>query len=264
MNKQTFTMRYFFPFRFQENFLKLPFPRQSSKWVSVYISLKRNKGVFNIFSWFGPFVSWKTYPYFLPRYLQKCTNEIHHEKSVRSQETNQNARNQHVWSSFAWVCVWSLVLLINGSHGCDGYRKLVWPHVGHMHQFILWLIGQVCWLTTECLVCYFWPNTNILRQFVSILQIILQLIQALVSLSDDLPNQDLELCTVALSFYSPTHITFPRIFEHDLPYRMSTLQLSREVFPILVNFQLPQQKYVIQTFLCTSQQQFHLVCIHVE
>ena len=38
---------------------------------------------------------------------------------------------------------------------------------------------QVCWLTIECRVYHFWPDTSILRQFVSTLPIILQLIQVL-------------------------------------------------------------------------------------
>ena len=90
---------------------------------------------------------------------------------------------------------------IDGSHGCDGCRKLVWPNVGHKLQSILWLIGQVCWLTTGCQVYQFWPNTNILRQIVNILPIILQLIQALLFWFDDRPNKGLTLCAVALSFF---------------------------------------------------------------
>ena len=45
------------------------------------------------------------------RYPQRCTNGIHHEKSLRSQEPDLQWTSQYVWSSFALVRVWSLILL---------------------------------------------------------------------------------------------------------------------------------------------------------
>ena len=62
MNKQTFNIWYFFPSKFRQNFLELSFA-QSSKWVSVQISFKKNHWIFNTCPWFGLFMSWKTYPY---------------------------------------------------------------------------------------------------------------------------------------------------------------------------------------------------------
>ena len=53
-------------------------------------------------------------------------------------------------------------------------------------------------------------------QTMRILQIILQLIQALPFCFDGRPNKGLKLETVALPFYSPNRYNFPRIFEHVL------------------------------------------------
>ena len=107
--------------------------------------------------------------------------------------------------------VFSHIDNINGCHLCDECMKLIWPNVCHKLESILWLIGQVCWLTTEM------SGLPILAkckhvQTMRILQIILQLIQALPFCFDGRPNKGLNLETVALPFYSPSRNNFPRIF----------------------------------------------------
>ena len=52
-----------FPSKFQQNFLQLSFPQETSEWVFVQISFKKNHWIFNVWPRFGLFVSWKTYPY---------------------------------------------------------------------------------------------------------------------------------------------------------------------------------------------------------
>ena len=60
------------------------------------------------------------------------------------------------------------------------------------------------------------------------------------------------VCTAALSVCVPIRSISQRIFEHVLPCRKTTQPSLREVFPTLVVFQLLQQTYVIQTFLCIT------------
>ena len=53
----------FFHTKFQQKFLELSFPQETSKLVTVPISFKRYHWIFNVWPWFWQFVSWKTDPY---------------------------------------------------------------------------------------------------------------------------------------------------------------------------------------------------------
>ena len=112
---------------------------------------------------------------------------------------------------------------IDGSHVYDECRKSIWPNVCHKLESTLWLIGQVCWLSIECLVYQFWPNTNILRQFVSILLTILPPISILLLLWID-GHQCMALipCEVVEPSCLPTHNIVPHISWHDLPCHKTT------------------------------------------
>ena len=137
---------------------------------------------------------------------------------------------------------------IAGSHLCA-----ILPVVCHMPESILWLLLQVCWPTTECLVFRFVPNTSISIQFVSKLLTILQMIQFLPVWIDDHPSKDSKLYFVAPLSYLPARNIVQRTFEHVLPCRRTMPPSLHEAFPTLVNFQLLQQKYVIQTSLYIPQ-----------
>ena len=52
---------------------------------------------------------------------------------------------------------------IVGSHLCGECMKSFLPIVCHMPASILWLVEQVWWLTIECQVSQFVPNTSILK-----------------------------------------------------------------------------------------------------
>ena len=52
---------------------------------------------------------------------------------------------------------------IGDNHLCDDCRKLTVPIVGHKIVFILWQILPVFWLTTECPVDKFLPNSSIFK-----------------------------------------------------------------------------------------------------
>ena len=123
-------------------------------------------------------------------------------------------------------------------HMCDGCKKSILPIVCHMPESILWLILQACWLTIECQVVQFVPNTSISRQFASKLLSILQLIRVLHAWIDDLPGKDLKLCRVAPLSCLPIHRIAQRIFENVPPCRKTSLLCAREVFPIPVIFPL--------------------------
>ena len=56
---------------------------------------------------------------------------------------------------------------IVGIRLCDECVKSILPNVCHMPESILWLLLQVCWPTTECLVFRFVPSTSMSIQFVS-------------------------------------------------------------------------------------------------
>ena len=92
---------------------------------------------------------------------------------------------------------------IVGSHLCGECMKSNELNIGHKLLSILWLISQVCSLTKECLVYPCVPNTSILRQYVSILVIILPLVQVLPVSTDDHPSEQLKLFALALCFCSP-------------------------------------------------------------
>ena len=131
----------------------------------------------------------------------------------------------------------------------DECKKSIMLVVCHMPESILWLILQACWPTIERQIVQFAPSISISRRFVSKLLRILQLIRVLPAWIDDHPGKDLKLCKVAPLSCLLVQSIARRIFEHVLPCRRTTLQLSREAFPILIIFQLLQQKYVIQTSL---------------
>ena len=73
-------------------------------------------------------------------------------------------------------------------------------------------------------------------QTMRILQIILQLIQALSFCFDGRPNKGLKLETVSLPFYSPNRNNFPRIFEHVLLRHTPCFNPSYEQFDFLCIF----------------------------
>ena len=60
----------FLPIVFKYNLLKLPFPKQSCRRMTVQISFKRNDWVFHAGPWFWPFVFWLTYPNVLTFWLR--------------------------------------------------------------------------------------------------------------------------------------------------------------------------------------------------
>ena len=83
---------------------------------------------------------------------------------------------------------------IVGSHLCGECVKSNEPDAGHKLLSIWWLIEQVCSLIKECQVYRILPSASILRQFVSILLTVLQLIQVPLSWTGDHPSKDLRLC----------------------------------------------------------------------
>ena len=46
--------------------------QEASKWVSVHVTIERNYGIFNVWPWFRPFVSWKTCPHIRTFWLWNC------------------------------------------------------------------------------------------------------------------------------------------------------------------------------------------------
>ena len=82
----------------------------------------------------------------------------------------------------------------------------------------------VCWMTTQCQVDQFVPSTSILIQYGSKLLTIHLYFQVLPFWFGDHPNKDEKRCIVALSFCLPVRNTVPRIFEHVLPCRKTTLK----------------------------------------
>ena len=101
-----------------------------------------------------------------------------------------------------------------------------------------WLLLQVCWPTTECLVFRFLPYTSILIQFASKPVIILPMIQVLPVWIDRQPGKDLKLCVTAPLFCLPARSVAQRIFEHVLPCRRTMLLFLREAVLTPVIFQL--------------------------
>ena len=147
-----------------------------------------------------------------------------------------------------------------GNHLCDECTISILPHVCPKLVPILWLIEQICLLTIECLFYQFVPNTSISRQSVGTLLIILQLFPVLASWKSSSSflklwssKQGLETCIIALQFCLPIRNVSQNISEHVLPCRRTTQLFLRGVSPILVIFQLLQQKYVIRTSPCIDQ-----------
>ena len=79
-------------------------------------------------------------------------------------------------------------------------------------------------------------------QTMRILQIILQLIQALPFCFDGRPNKGLKLETVALPFYSPNRNDSPRIFEHVL------LRHTPSFIPVMNNLTFSVSLVLLEAF----------------
>ena len=132
-----------------------------------------------------------------------------------------------------------------GSHLCDECMKSNGPSVRHMLLSIQWLIEQVCWPTTECLVFQFVPRASMSRQFANFWQFSTDSSSSCLNAwIDDRPNKDAKLCIVAPSFCLPIRSTDLHIFEDVIPCRGSTMKFLRRVCPILAIAQLLQQIYL--------------------
>ena len=125
---------------------------------------------------------------------------------------------------------------VDNSHLCDWCMKSTLLVVYHMLKSIFWLILLIYSQTTRCQVVQFVPRTSILRQFVSKLLIILQLIPIPPFWTDGRPNKDEKLYKVAPLSDLQIHSIVQRIFGHVLPCRRTTPLFVRGALPNLVIF----------------------------
>ena len=107
-------------------------------------------------------------------------------------------------------------------------------------------------VTMECLVFQFVPSTNISKQFVSILEIVLQLIQVLPVWIHDHPSNDLKLWITVPHSCLQIHSIAQHIFEHVLPSRGTRPSSLREAFPTLVVFSCSSRNTCFKTYFENS------------